>query len=159
MNGRREMGKNSVSRISLSAKLLEIFCVEVNSFSFSLLNILNFSKCMKKALYAPNAIYSILSLIRNFHFSFMPVFCWCSFLVYIDCMAVFFWIHRFRVCHQTATERLRQFQMNGGPQHSFEETIHRVSVLNFILILFVCSANRVLRFIFVGCGHTFYFVS
>ena len=28
---------------------------------------------------------------------------------------------------QTATERLRQFQMNGGPQHSFEETIHRVS--------------------------------
>lgn len=29
--------------------------------------------------------------------------------------------------HQTATERLRQFQMNGGPQHGFEETIHRVS--------------------------------
>lgn len=28
---------------------------------------------------------------------------------------------------QTTTERLRQFQMNGGPQHSFEETIHRVS--------------------------------
>lgn len=34
---------------------------------------------------------------------------------------------------QTATERLRQFQINGGPQHSFEETIHRVSLEIFSL--------------------------
>lgn len=40
--------------------------------------------------------------------------------------------HSFSSTQQTH-ERLRHFQMNGGPQQSFEETIHRVSSLSLSL--------------------------
>lgn len=54
---------------------------------------------------------------------------------------------------QTATERLRQFQMNGGPQHGFEETIHRVSFAHILCLfnLYIWIKISVsLRFIFVA---------
>lgn len=54
------------------------------------------------------------------------------------CVGFFFnvFLHDHRADIQTATERLRQFQMNGGPQHSFEETIHRVSLIPFHQVYF-----------------------
>lgn len=59
---------------------------------------------------------------------------------------------------QTATERLRQFQMNGGPQHSFEETIHRVSksMINIHFIHVHTSmawASFTLQYGPIACGH------
>lgn len=68
---------------------------------------------------------------------------WISIFFSLQCMMVLniftysFFSHSFSTSQQTH-ERLRHFQMNGGPQQSFEETIHRVS-FTFTLLAPSCA--------------------